>query len=189
MLRPQQLREAILMFPVPFPAPSGFPTAARLLAPAPECRFCHLSRATVAGHLDALDAWNAVMAHRLPSFALAVKLRDAISARFGVERIGGFSGTQHRSIAAGEKLDFFLVEEARPERLLLTARDRHLDVMTCVTATPCGTETEVAITSSVVTHNLFGRLYMLPVGPAHRFIAAAMLRRLQRQRARTVQSH
>ena len=177
------------MFPAPFPAPSGFPAAARLLAPAPDCRFCHLARVTVAGHLDALEAWNAVMARRLPGFALAVRIRDAISARFGVERIGGFSGAQHRAIAAGEKLDFFLVEEARPERLLLTARDRHLDVMTCVTATPCDGGTEVAITSSVITHNLFGRLYMLPVGPAHRLIVAAMLHRLRRQRARATQAH
>lgn len=177
------------MFPATYPAPTGFPGAARLLAPAPACRFCHVSRVTVAGSLDALEAWNAVMARRLPGFALAVKIRDAISARFGVERIEGFSGTQHRTVAAGEKLDFFLVEEARPERLLLTARDRHLDVMTCVTAVPAAGGTEVAITSSVVTHNLFGRLYMLPVGPAHRFIVRAMLQRLRRARAEAAKPH
>lgn len=53
-------------------------------------------------------------------------------------------------------------------------------MLTCVTATPEGTGTRVAITSSVRTHNLFGRAYMIPVGPAHKLIVAVMLRRLAR---------
>ncbi|MDA3888953.1 MAG: DUF2867 domain-containing protein [Allgaiera sp.] len=81
-------------------------------------------------------------------------------------------------VVAGEPLDFFLVEGATPERLLLSARDRHLDVLICVTASPVAGATEAAITSSVVTHNLFGRAYMLPVRPVHRILVRWMLSRL-----------
>ena len=78
---------------------------------------------------------------------------------------------------AGDYLDFFLVEHSAPEVLVLTERDRHLDVMTCVSMA----DRVLTITSSVVTHNTFGRLYMLPVGPAHKLIVNNYLKRLKRK--------
>ena len=127
--------------------------------------------------LTAVEAWNQVMERPLPLLALAFRIRDAISARFGVQRIGGFSGDRQTQPQVGQMLDFFMVERATPQMLTLTARDRHLDVMTCVTSR----DGRLAITASVVTHNWFGRVYMLPVAPAHRLIVWAMLRRLGRQ--------
>ena len=116
------------------------------------------------------------MAKPLPGLGLAIKLRDAISARFGVARIGGFSGAIVEAPQVGDHLDFFLIEHISDTVLSLTARDRHLDVMTCVTVEGV----RLAITASVVTHNWFGRLYMIPVAQAHRLIVWAMLRRLRR---------
>ena len=107
---------------------------------------------------------------------LAFRIRDAISARFGVKRIGGFSGRNADVPKAGERLDFFLVERIEPEIMTLSARDRHLDVLTCVTTYG----QRLTITSSVKVHNLFGRAYMIPVAPAHRLIVSAMLRRVRR---------
>ncbi len=126
--------------------------------------------------LSALEAWNLMMDRPLPLMQTAFRLRDAISARFGVKRIGGFTGQRRSSVAMGDHLDFFLVEYAAPDVLVLTERDRHLDVMTCVSAS----DGLLTITSSVVTHNLFGRLYMVPVGLAHKLIVSTMLRRLDR---------
>ncbi len=129
--------------------------------------------------LGALEAWNLVMADPLPGLGLAFRLRDAISSRFGVRRIGGFSGRRAEKVAAGKRLDFFLVEVSEPEVLVLTERDRHLDVMTSITTTG----QRLAITSSVITHNAFGRVYMLPVAPAHRWIVRRMLARVARRLA------
>jgi hypothetical protein len=56
-------------------------------------------------------------------------LRDAISARFGVKRIGGFSGGLLKVSQVGGHLDFFLIERLVDTMMTLTARDRHLDVM------------------------------------------------------------
>lgn len=127
--------------------------------------------------MGALETWNAMMARPLPLIGLAFRLRDAVSARFGVRRIGGFTGARRAQVAAGERLDFFLVEHAAPDVLVLTERDRHLDVMTCISVEG----QELAITSSVRTHNRFGRVYMWPVAPAHRLIVRILLRRLARE--------
>ena len=124
-----------------------------------------------------LQAWNLIRAQPQPVLRLAFRIRDAVSARFGVKRIGGFGTDMAGSVRAGDRLDFFLVEHAAPGILVLTERDRHLDVMTCISAEG----PDLAVTSSVITHNRFGRAYMLVVGPVHRLIVRAMLRRLRRQ--------
>jgi Protein of unknown function (DUF2867) len=165
-------------FPLNFPAPRGFPGGAVIVAPEDQLDFLHLGRANVTGiHLSA-DIWRLAMARPIPGLRQAFWLRDAISARFGVARIGGFSGNP-REVRLGEKLDFFLVEALDDQAMVLTARDRHLDVMISVTTTPSGPWTDVGITASVITHNRFGRVYMLPVAPAHKMIIGAMLKPMQ----------
>jgi len=131
--------------------------------------------------ITAIEAWAIITEQTGPLMRLAFKVRDAVSAMFGVRRIGGFSGSFRDGVEAGDRLDFFLVERIEPNILVLTARDRHLDVMTCVTTG----RASVTITASVVTKNAFGRLYMLPVGPAHRAIVSGSLRKLQKTLART----
>ncbi len=167
-----------MRFPAHFPALPQMPAAARIIAPPERLSYTHVGRRVVAGEWTALGAWNSAMARPLPLMGAAFWLRDAISARFGVHKIGGFSGRQVARAEAGERLDFFLIEEISDQRLLLTERAAHLDVMTCITATPCAGGTEIAITSSVAVHNAFGRAYMLPVGPAHRAIVWLVLRRI-----------
>ena len=147
------------------------------LRPLPELDY-HDSRSVLLPvQITALQAWNLMTAGQGPLMRLAFRTRDAISSLFGVKRIGGFSGTRREAVQAGDCLDFFLVEYSAPEVLVLTERDRHLDVMTCVSMA----DRVLTITSSVVTHNTFGRLYMLPVGPAHKLIVNSYLKRLKRK--------
>lgn len=127
--------------------------------------------------ISVLEAWNIMTAEPGMFMRLAFRIRDGISSRFGVKRIGGFSGLPRNTVQAGERLDFFLVEHNAPDVLVLTERDRHLDVMICLSIT----DRVFTITSSVLTHNTFGRLYMLPVGPAHKLIVNSNLRRLKRR--------
>ncbi|WP_328795281.1 DUF2867 domain-containing protein [Jannaschia marina] len=147
-------------------------TAERILAPRDTLDYFDSRGIDLPRPVTPLEAWTFAMARPIPGLALAFRIRDAISARFGVARTGGFSGTPRDTVAAGDRLDFFLVEETTPEALVLTARDRHLDVMACLSVEGC----RLTLTASVCTHNTFGRLYMLPVGPAHRVIADRMLR-------------
>ncbi len=122
-----------------------------------------------------LEAWNAIMAHPQPILKIAFRVRDAISSKFGVKRIKGFSGARTRPVKVGERLDFFLVEHMSEDVIVLTERDRHLDVMTCVSTQ----DDTVSVTSSVQVHNFFGHLYMIPVGIGHRWIVRGMLKRLK----------
>jgi hypothetical protein len=149
---------------------------------APRARLAYYDRQslTLPQPMTPLEVWRRMMARPLPLIGLAFAIRDAIAARFGVKRISGFSGQAVADVQAGDKLDFFLVERITPTALTLTERDRHLDVMISVTVAGC----DLAITASVITHNTFGRAYMLPVAPAHKLIVWAMLRRLRRDLGR-----
>lgn len=152
------------------------PANAQLVAPREKLAYFDCQRITLPHPVTALEAWRMVMAQPLPGLKQAFWLRDAISARFGVARIGGFSGAEVGSPQVGDKLDFFTIEAIQDDLLTLTARDTHLDVMICITVDGA----DVAITASVITHNWFGRAYMIPVAPAHRLIVWAMLRRMRR---------
>ncbi|NVO28238.1 DUF2867 domain-containing protein [Donghicola sp. C2-DW-16] len=150
------------------------PPNAALVAPRDQLDYFHVRSHPLPCDMTALEAWNAVMSRPLPLMGAAFKIRDAISKQFGVKQIGGFTGARQTEVSEGEHLDFFLVEGVSPDRLILTERDRHLDVMTCIAIH----DRTLFIISSVKTHNLFGRAYMIPVGPAHRLIVWAMLRGL-----------
>lgn len=153
------------------------PSQVELVAPRAALNFFDQQSVTLRRPLTPLEAWTQIMVEPLPLMGLAFKLRDAIATRFGVKRIGGFSGEKPGFVQVGDKLDFFLVETLSDTVMSLSERDKHLDVLTCVTCV----ENTLTITSSVKVHNRFGRLYMLPVAPAHRLIVRTMLRRLQRK--------
>ena len=162
-------------------APLGDPATMTpdLVAPRADLAYYDQQRITLPHPVTPAEGWTRIMAHPLPMLALAFRVRDAIAARFGVHRIGGFTGQRAENPQPGDRLDFFTVERADRRALTLTERDRHLDVMIAVTCEGC----DLAITASVITHNRFGRVYMWPVGPMHRLIVRAMLRRLQRDLA------
>lgn len=160
-----------------YPAPPSFPQGTLLIAPAERLDWVHVGRRLVPLTLTAPEVWTRVMSRPLPGMGLAFWLRDAISSWFGVRRIGGFSRRPQVPVLGG-RLDFFTVEAVSDRVLALTERDRHLEVMACITATPAPGGTDVAITGSVRLRSAFGRVYMIPVGPAHRLIVWLMLRRL-----------
>jgi hypothetical protein len=147
------------------------------LHPKPELDYYDSRSVTLPTAITPLEAWNLMTAEPRPMMRMAFKTRDTISALFGVKRIGGFSGARRATVKIGDRLDFFLVEHNAPDMLVLTERDRHLDVMICLSIA----DRVLTITSSVVTHNAFGRIYMLPVGPAHKLIINSDLRRLKRK--------
>ncbi|MVA36340.1 DUF2867 domain-containing protein [Agrobacterium vitis] len=147
------------------------------LRPQPELDYYDSRSVTLPTAITPLEAWNLMTAEPQPLMRLAFKTRDTISALFGVKRIGGFSGARRETVKVGDRLDFFLVEHSSPDILVLTERDRHLDVMICLSIA----DRVLTITSSVITHNAFGRIYMLPVGPAHKLIINSDLRRLKRK--------
>lgn len=152
-------------------------TNIRILEPRSDLNYFDTQHIVLPRDVTPLEAWNIIMAHPQPLLKLAFRVRDAVSSLFGVKRIRGFSGDRAEAVSAGDKLDFFLVEYVDQNCLVLTERDRHLDVMTCISTH----HRAMTITSSVRVHNVFGHLYMIPVGIAHRWIVRGMLRRLKKE--------
>lgn len=154
-------------------------TQIQLLAPLAELDFFDSQSVQLGKTISPLEAWMLMMSRPLPLLNLAFRARDAISSKFGVRRIGGFTERRRNVDLAvlepGQMLDFFLIETVNEDVLTLSVRDRHLDVITCVSSAA----NELTITSSVKTHNAFGRAYMLPVAPAHKLIVRLFLRRLK----------
>lgn len=149
----------------------------RTLRPLPNLDYYDTRSVLLPASITPLEAWNLMTGEPGLLMRLALRMRDAISSLFGVKRIGGFSGEKRETARPGERLDFFLVEHSAPDVLVLTERDRHLDVMLCLSIV----DRMLTITSSVVTHNSFGRIYMLPVGPFHKLIVNRDLKRLKQK--------
>jgi hypothetical protein len=61
--------------------------------------------------------------------------------------------------------------------LVLGIDDTHLDVRVSVLKQRAGAGACYVLGSLVTTHNLLGRLYMIPVAPFHRLIVVSMMRR------------
>ncbi|KZL19648.1 hypothetical protein PsAD2_01927 [Pseudovibrio axinellae] len=157
------------------PETSSLP-ASTLIAPRSELNFFHVNTLKITSNPTALDVYRAMTNNPPRLLTLAFWVRDQISASAGIAKIKGFGAQQETlSPKVGDYLDFFLVEQIDDRQLALTSRDKHLSVMTTVNVDPITGGALVRITSSVITHNWFGTLYMIPVGPAHKLISAHML--------------
>ena len=155
------------------------PARARIVAPLDRLDYLDIQSAELPWPVTALEAWQRMKSRRSLLFALAVRLRDVVAGCFGVAPIGGLSTTTEADPKPGDRMDFFTVDHIDLAVLALVVRDRHLDTMTCVSVEG----STVFVTASVITHNLFGRIYMLPVGPAHRLIVRHFLRGMVRAMA------
>ena len=91
-----------------------------ITSPAPTLRapseldYYHIRSVQLPVHISPLDAWNIITADSGLLMRTAFQIRDAISALFGVKRIGGFTGAERKDVHVGDHLDFFLVEHSDP---------------------------------------------------------------------------
>ncbi|NVK34137.1 MAG: DUF2867 domain-containing protein [Rhodobacteraceae bacterium] len=149
-----------------------------LVAPRNELDYFDTRSVVLDRKVTAAEAFGTIATRPNVLFDLAFKIRDGISSLFGVQKIGGFSKkVPSEPLRVGDAWDFFVIENVSDEILSLSARDVHLDVLTCVSVKG----REVTITSSVVVHNAFGRLYMVPVGIAHKVIVSNGLAYLRKK--------
>lgn len=122
---------------------------------------------------------------------MAMTIRNKVVLAFGLKDLGTLPPLDPTLPSAayqpGDQVGIFKLLQNTPDEALLGDSDKHLDVVVSLhvgpssnadTAVP-GSATCVLTVSTVVhVHNRLGRLYMLPVTPAHRVIVPTMLRRL-----------
>lgn len=152
-------------------------------------------------HLDRptwVDCWeapvsrtdlSAVELHRAMMSAMprwvdpAMRLRDGLVRLVGVRPVGVFARSPSPPAPQpGERLGIFTVRAVAPDEIVMGDDDRHLDFRLAVHRyDQDGPKMVVAM--ALRTHNLLGRLYMVPVGPIHRHLVRAMLARAVATRA------
>ncbi|HYW58080.1 MAG TPA: DUF2867 domain-containing protein [Polaromonas sp.] len=107
-----------------------------------------------------------------------MRLRHAVMAPFGIKNHGVLSGVGVEPSVPGQRMGLFEVVSVTPHELVLQDDDKHLVVQLSVLK-QIGDATHDKLTLSTVVHihNTLGRAYMVFVGPAHKVIAPAVMRR------------
>lgn len=128
--------------------------------------------------LSATDLFGATMGRQPRWLDTALRLRDRIGRFFGIRSVGAFAGDGETAsstrVGIGDRLGIFTVLAVDDGELLVGEDDVHLDYRLTFHRDLEGGRFVVAM--ALRTHNLLGRLYMLPVGPVHRHLVRNMLR-------------
>jgi hypothetical protein len=109
-----------------------------------------------------------------------VNLRDRAVSLFGLKAVGRLklvgSGRSLSEPSIGDAFSIFHVVFVDDTELVLGIDDTHLDVRMSFLKRLTASRATYVISSWVKTHNLLGRVYMLPVAPVHRLLVSLMMR-------------
>ncbi len=172
----------------------AMPTSVPQAQPVPAPRGSRIERRLAGAHfhdawampaarpeLDALGQFLRVARSTPGWIEAAMALRNRLVGLVGLKNLGGLSQIAADRPAAsyrpGERVGIFTLIENGADEALLGDSDKHLDVVLSVhRRAEAADASQVTITVTTVVHvkNWLGRLYMLPVKPAHRVIARRM---------------
>ncbi len=130
--------------------------------------------------LTALEQFLRVARHTPAWIERLMAVRNRVVSALGLKDLGGLSQIDPHKPATdyrlGDRVGIFTLHDVSDDEVCLGDHDRHLQVVVSVHCAPPDAHGQVAVTVTTVVrvHNLLGRLYMLPVRPAHRVIARAM---------------
>jgi hypothetical protein len=132
--------------------------------------------------LDALEQFIRV-AQKTPLWIeRLMALRNHIVALFGLKDLGGLVQIDPNKKASdyqtGDHVGIFTLISNSPNEVLLGDSEKHLNVIVSLHKQADVTQSSAIITVTTVVHihNWLGRLYMIPVKPAHKVIVRAMVR-------------
>jgi len=123
---------------------------------------------------SALQAYRDMAATVPGWFDGLMALRNSGMRLLGMKDLGSLRAVQQTADPQpGQRLGIFTLQALDEDAIVLEDNDRHLRVQLALQWQ--GDTLQVA--TVVHTHNAFGRLYMLPVAPVHRWIAPHLLSR------------
>ena len=115
-----------------------------------------------------------------PRWAAALMaIRNRAVRLVGLKDVGALAERIERPAGAyqvGDRLGIFTLMARTDDEIVLGIDDRHLDVRVSVLKFVRGEAARYALSTAVKTHNLLGRLYMIPVGRIHPIIVRALMR-------------
>lgn len=110
--------------------------------------------------------------------------RNRIAQSVGLKNLGSLDNLDSTrdpgTYKPGDRVGIFTLFETSFDEVLLGDKDKHLNVVLSVHRVLAPDQQTVQVTLTTIVHvkNWLGRLYMLPVTPAHRIIAPAVLARI-----------
>lgn len=133
-------------------------------------------------NLDALGQFLRV-ARRTPRWIdTLMNVRNRVVGYVGLKNLGGLSQINPDKASSkyvvGERVGIFTLISKTEDEVLFGDDDNHLKVVVSVHKCAGASSKESVVTVTTVVHvkNWLGRLYMVPVAPAHRVIARAMVK-------------
>ncbi len=131
--------------------------------------------------MTAAQLYGAVMRSTPQWVDGAMLVRNRIVRLFGLKDLGALSAVPamaEQTLEPGQRIGIFTFASAAPHELVMQDIDKHLSVQIAVIKQTVDDAHDRVIACTVVhTHNLLGKLYLLPVVPAHKRIVPAVLRR------------
>jgi len=129
--------------------------------------------------LDPLDQFLRVVSSTPGWIDFLMNQRNRIAGLFGLKDLGALSeidsSKSSSSYMIGDRVGIFTLIEQHQQEVLLGDDDRHLNVVVSVhKAVDAIGHTFVTVSTMVYIKNWVGRLYMLPVAPAHHIIIQKM---------------
>ncbi|AOM39865.1 DUF2867 domain-containing protein [Xenorhabdus hominickii] len=140
-------------------------------------------KAFIGNKVTALDVYNK-MTQEIPLWLrISFTIRDKISSLSDVKKIHGFSGNNLKETPRdGSYIDFFKIERISDDEMCLLSKDIHLTVLLSLNVfsnNDNGGDYIITVTASVITHNFFGKMYMIPVSLTHDIIVRSMLSKVK----------
>lgn len=114
-------------------------------------------------------------------------IRNQAVSTVGLKNLGGLSQIDttkpESEYVSGDRVGIFTLISKSANEVLLGDKDKHLNVVVSVHKKADEGTGAAIVTVTTVVHvkNWLGRLYMVPVAPAHRVVARAMVRAVGHQ--------
>jgi hypothetical protein len=116
---------------------------------------------------------------RMPRWVIGLmKIRNGIVRIFGLKAGKSESVKEAAYYPVGSKAGYFTVTERNVNEIVMGENDRHLCFRTSVLVD--GKQSFIHLTTIVRFHNVWGKIYFLPVKPFHRLIVKSLLKRQTR---------
>lgn len=139
-----------------------------------------------ASALTATEIYRAIT-RRTPAWVEKLMwLRNRLVQPLGLKNLGAMSAVREGEALPGQRMGLFEVVSSNAHELILQDDDKHLVVQLSVLKQAHDDKHDRLTLSTVVhVHNTLGRAYMFFVGPAHKVIAPAVMRRARAALATT----
>lgn len=169
--------------PLPNARPCPPPPDAAIQAWLPGAHFADAYRVPVLKpQRTALEHLQHALQHTPPWVLRLLALRNRVVAWFGLHAAEHWAPTPQAAgaLQPGDRVGIFRLVRLSDDEVIVGDDDHHLRVVLSLRREPAraGQPAAVVLTTAVHLHNLLGRLYMLPVGPAHRVIAPVVAARV-----------